>query len=441
MENQKISTLKYILLGILLIIISVVSVFIMLPSILGLFPWWDIDKINDSDLSLKKIEIPQDKNAFYDLDKISGVIYCPDDMELLTDAISGETWDQEFINNLLIKNEEALGYLKDAAQKESFQDPYTDSPEDMVFYNPLASIGAWRNIAKLSKIKAMALSREGKTEEAIDEAFNSVVIGQKIEDSQPSTIEYLVGSAMKRIGLDALTQIISSPDISSNQLKGVILRLEGSRNDREGLKRVIKSEYQIQKSIIEALVNKNDKTANEYLKHTNPDLFNKTDNHYYFQANKTLKLFADQTRIEVENASKTYSQVAPAKKEKGLPYYWHEKYLFENIYGEWFYQTKSIEWTALIRVKCEEELYTSATTLLAALEAYKLEYGMLPNSLDELTAGYISFVPIDPFDGNQIRYSVQKKILYSVGEDLVDEGGSIGDAWNEMPDPTFQIPF
>ncbi|HOY63949.1 MAG TPA: hypothetical protein PK745_12320, partial [bacterium] len=33
-------------------------------------------------------------------------------------------------------------------------------------------------------------------------------------------------------------------------------------------------------------------------------------------------------------------------------------------------------------------------------------------------------VPIDPFDGSPLRYDKEKRAVYSVGQNLIDEGGS-----------------
>ena len=78
---------------------------------------------------------------------------------------------------------------------------------------------------------------------------------------------------------------------------------------------------------------------------------------------------------------------------------------------------------------------------MLALKAYEIDYNTLPSSLDELVPQYISEVPRDPFDGQPIRYSAEKKIIWSVGEDSVDSGGSAGDDWRKMPDPTFSVDF
>ena len=47
---------------------------------------------------------------------------------------------------------------------------------------------------------------------------------------------------------------------------------------------------------------------------------------------------------------------------------------------------------------------------------------------------------------NKISFGVktrskEKKIIYSVGKDLIDSGGSKGDDWKKMEDPTFKIEF
>jgi hypothetical protein len=51
--------------------------------------------------------------------------------------------------------------------------------------------------------------------------------------------------------------------------------------------------------------------------------------------------------------------------------------------------------------------------------------GKLPENLQALVPTYLAAVPDDPFDGKPFRYSPEKKIVYSVGKNLVDDGGSV----------------
>jgi hypothetical protein len=74
-----------------------------------------------------------------------------------------------------------------------------------------------------------------------------------------------------------------------------------------------------------------------------------------------------------------------------------------------------------VRVRMHLDL---ARTALAA-ERYRLATGKLPQRLEDLTPQYLAQVPIDPFDGQPLRYRFQQPgyLLYSVFEDGQDNGG------------------
>ena len=46
------------------------------------------------------------------------------------------------------------------------------------------------------------------------------------------------------------------------------------------------------------------------------------------------------------------------------------------------------------------------------------------DSLESLVPKYINSIPLDPYDGQPFKYSKSKAIVYSVGKDLKDSGGS-----------------
>ena len=80
--------------------------------------------------------------------------------------------------------------------------------------------------------------------------------------------------------------------------------------------------------------------------------------------------------------------------------------------------------------RCRDKLTLGACQLLLTLKAYEQDHGSLPVTLDELVPRYLKQVPTDAFDGKPIRYSAERRILYSVGEDLRDDGGSELDRYN-----------
>jgi hypothetical protein len=60
-----------------------------------------------------------------------------------------------------------------------------------------------------------------------------------------------------------------------------------------------------------------------------------------------------------------------------------------------------------------------------AVQRYRLASGKLPDKLADLVPTYLQSVPEDPFDGNELRYKKLEPgfVVYSVGEDLSDDGG------------------
>jgi hypothetical protein len=73
-------------------------------------------------------------------------------------------------------------------------------------------------------------------------------------------------------------------------------------------------------------------------------------------------------------------------------------------------------------------LRTTQTAL--AVERYRLTEGHLPQSLENLIPAYMEFVPTDPFDGQSLKYRTLETgfVVYSVGEDMTDEGGAEKDS-------------
>ncbi len=86
-----------------------------------------------------------------------------------------------------------------------------------------------------------------------------------------------------------------------------------------------------------------------------------------------------------------------------------------------------------------------AAIAACAVERHRLAHGnQLPASLDELVPAFLDAVPLDPFDGKPLRYRATNDtyVVYSVGADLVDDGGEtprIGEKERATYDIAFRI--
>ena len=74
--------------------------------------------------------------------------------------------------------------------------------------------------------------------------------------------------------------------------------------------------------------------------------------------------------------------------------------------------------------------YLNAAQCALLVERYRLDHdGQLPRELKELVPDYIENLPVDPYDGKNIKYKIIEDgyIVYSIGDDQKDDGG--------IPDP------
>ncbi|WP_269525540.1 hypothetical protein [Coraliomargarita parva] len=71
----------------------------------------------------------------------------------------------------------------------------------------------------------------------------------------------------------------------------------------------------------------------------------------------------------------------------------------------------------------------------SALEAYKTIAGQYPDSIEALTPQYLDQIPMDPFSQAPLHYRKEGNAftLYSIGTNLVDDGGSIDEEDTNWP--------
>jgi len=94
-----------------------------------------------------------------------------------------------------------------------------------------------------------------------------------------------------------------------------------------------------------------------------------------------------------------------------------------------------------IELRTIAQLRTARVAL--AIERYRLASGRLPDALTDLVPTYLDAVPIDPFDGKDLRYEKLGVgfVVYSIGEDLRDDGGTEKPPRRTKEIPTWDVTF
>lgn len=72
---------------------------------------------------------------------------------------------------------------------------------------------------------------------------------------------------------------------------------------------------------------------------------------------------------------------------------------------------------------CLHDTFREVLLSPIAMARYRLDHGSWPPDFAALVPGYLDAVPIDPVDGNPLRYDSTSKIIYSIGKNLRDEKG------------------
>src|SRR5680860_144626 len=368
-------------------IVLLVVIIMLLPRIFDLFTN-DIEPIDDSDLSLKVILVSDEDNAYFDLAKIEDVIYQPKEKaKEIQDMIDGKMWDEELAEEIISNNQEAFDYFYIAVNKQSYKNPFLANPENLNPHAELPSINPGRRMAQISSVKALYLARQAKVEEAIEEALSSVYIGQKIEESQASMIEYLVAKSMKEIGLETIQKIVSSSDLNNHDLIKYASDLNQFYENEDGFISMSKAEYYYYTFNINAIIEGNI-DALQSLGWGNEGEYMKIN--YHFRPNKTKELYAESARYMVENANEYCNRIQSIESKIVIPSSSIGRFLTENITGKlMFYSSEGLS-SSSVGKKCNEDTLVSATQALIAIKAYKNDKGDYPNSLEQLVPDYLS---------------------------------------------------
>lgn len=94
-----------------------------------------------------------------------------------------------------------------------------------------------------------------------------------------------------------------------------------------------------------------------------------------------------------------------------------------NITGETLRNSMGYGLTRIIERRCSYDNIIKSTRLILGLLLYERANGRLPETLGELVPQFIDEVPADGFDGKPLRYSRERRLVWSVGRDGKDDGG------------------
>ena len=410
----------------------------------------------DDDLRIVRLEIPDDQNAFTYFQQAVDKLDLPkfDEPAMASPApppkvkpLPGEEpdpnapppgrdqrwadlrrgdveWDQPIADEVLRRNQAALALWEKgvaAPQCQSQQSTYTI--HNMFDFRYL-------DIEQLASVRSRDRARRGDHEGAFDDALRLVRFGQQVETGKGGLTDYLVGLMIKQMGVSLMREQVAACDLPSARLRHYAAELARYPCGAQGLADAWRVEYACQAGTIDDLASGDmDFTgigpAEPKRQALGPAerLLWRAGRGPFFKPNRTRRMFAEAMRKMVEDAPKPYNEVRQIDFEQGV----HSPVkaaLRGNAIGEMIYRLLMPALRNVHRLKCQTNVQVAVTRTLLAMKAYELDKGRLPETLEQLVPEYLDAVPIDDFDGKPLRYNAAKRIIYSVGKDLEDNGGT-----------------
>jgi hypothetical protein len=371
------------------------------------------------DLVPVRHEIPAEENAYTYLMLATNITYEPHGWLDLWDMATNEHWEADVFAALVETNAAPLALLDRAVRCERLQ-----VPAMVRFDVPVRHLSHMRNAARLMDLRAKWLFRTGREEEAFECALEIARYGRMLEGGGGAVIHYLVGMAVHGLGLGCVEDFARKTSLPSGELVRLAEEVAGHGADREGLANAFRAEYVLTSTIVDDLcegrIGLVDLCADEGVVPLLPK------SGYFFQPNRTRRLFADAYREMVRRSRMAWSEMDIEEfRECGQYRRSDLASLFApNPVGRMLHDFLLASLAGVFERACWTDFSCAADRALLALRAYRQDHGGLPDSLGELVPDYLTEIPRDPFDGAPLRYSRNKGILYSVGSDLADDGGS-----------------
>ena len=413
--------------------------------------WSDEPPPDDSMLIVHRLDIPDEENGLTYLTQAAAAVYWPGtkawdeaglhpvaleeastddphakaaaDIDSKVDAMRmGKEWDATLAAEILDHNAKSIELFQRAMACPGFQRP---RPVDIG--TALPPIGNELHLGRMLTLRAHALAKEGRDEAALAQAVEVVQYGHALERSKGNLVSFLIGLTAKEFGLEATRSLLkTAAPIPPERLKTLADRVGAGADSSEGLAEALRGEYQWGIEMVEqAMKQAQDKVAKS--RGMDPQAVQRSGAVSWFgfayRPQETRRLLMDQIRPAVEAAgmplAETHLRDPRAEPQPGR----FGQILRGNMIGHGLCSILMPSVISTQKLKCRSNTSGAVTQALLALKAFKAKTGRLPQSLDELVPEFLLAVPLDDFDGKPIRFSLEKKVVYSVGEDFKDGGG------------------
>jgi hypothetical protein len=409
---------KILILAIILVLIAIVGTVVMV-GLAGM----DISPPDTADLIPDRAVLPPEQNGYTYFVSATNSLFVPKNASILTGYLKGKPVDESVIQEIVSRNKSMLDVIGKGLDCQRCITPNVTG-----FDTKLPYITNWLQMGQVMALMVRNERLNGNYTGATLTCISILQFANLIQKDAGCVINYLVGLSIMELGLTQARDLASDEGTPSEELTRLSEGLAAVGPFQQGLIRGMKVEYDNFIKTIDQLKNGKyslNELAGLDTQNRAPAPKAKIVSSYFFLPNKTNFSHATFIRSIIKNAPLCFGDMKMFPVEDG-PQLRNKVRLiiYPNSVGKILLALSVPALQSTLEKKCNMECSLAATRLIVACNAYRRKEGRLPDSLQSIVPTYLASVPVDPFDGKPFRYSQPKGIVYSVGKDLKDSGGS-----------------
>ena len=379
---------------------------------------------DDAEFAVARPEVAPEENAFTYFLAATNLLVETTNAPWVADFLAGRAPDGAELRALATSNSACFAQVKRGTECAVCRIPSPPSFFDAEF----PYLNPWLKIGRLLAMRSRQARLDGRWAEAAADAWTVARLGGLVADNAESMIHYLVGVAIAGEGFEQILALAADPAIPAADLRVLAAGLDQLGPYDAGLVRALKVEALCAAELVAGFVSGRvdwidlltfGDVERDFRKRWLAAVMRSP---YFFRPQTTLRAVREKYRQAIRDAAWPYAQADVADEP------WFDQSLLQllrpNSVGEFFRRVVVVPARKTLENKCRAESLLAGAKLVVACHRFERERGRFPETLVELVPDYLGAVPRDPFDGAPFRYSAEKGLVWALGKNLTDEGGS-----------------
>ena len=375
---------------------------------------------DEAEFAAERPDVAPADNAFTYFLEATNLLVDTTNTALLVDFRMGQAPANDELREWVAKNAECLALVKRGAECAICLTPPVETIETKVPY-----VNPWLHMGRVLDARARLARLDGRFADAADDLAVGLRFGHLVQKDASSLIAYLVGVAIFSSSAEAAMELARDPAAPPETLARLAAELEKAGPFAGGLAQGIKSEQRIAGNIVDGLHNQRSSVASIGWSDLQDGkrLFARLQKYKYcFKPNQTKRDMAAVHRRVIANAERIYADMDMGDPDEGEM--GRFSLLQPNVFGKYVFMIVIPGFGKTLESKCGTESVLAGAKLVVACHRFERNRGRFPETLQELAPDFLSEVPRDPYDGAPFRHSAEKGLVWAVGKNLADDGGS-----------------